>query len=218
MFRKLLRLIFPPKCLLCKKVLLDGETDMCGQCRCDLEDMPQPKFKISFVARWTALWYYNGKVRSSILRYKFRNVRNYAPRFGRLLAQGIVKSDLPEYDILTWVPISPVRKFFRGYDQVQLIADFVGRELKRPATAVLQKVRHTKAQSGIQGAAFRRANVLGAYRVKKNADIKGKRILLLDDVVTTGATLSECAKVLLTAGAKEIYCAALAASNDKKEQ
>ena len=216
MIKKLLQLIFPPKCLFCKKVLLDSEIDICRQCHRDLEDMPQPKFKISFVARWTALWYYNGKVRSSILRYKFRNVRNYAPRFGRLLAQGMLQANLPEYDILTWVPVSSVRKFFRGYDQVQLIAKFAGRELKRPATAVLRKVRHTQAQSGIRGIAFRRANVLGAYQVRRNADIKGKRILLLDDVITTGATLSECAKVLLTAGAKEVYCAALAASSAEK--
>ncbi len=216
MIRRLLRLIFPPKCLFCRKVLLNTETDLCHACRSNIEDFPRAKIKFSFVAGWTALWYYNGEARTSILRYKFRDVRNYAPRYGRLLGMHILQSSLPQYDVLTWVPVSSHRNLTRGYDQVELIAKAVGRELKQPVVRTLRKVRNAPPQSGIRGEAARKANVLGAFKVSRKADIKGKRILLLDDVITTGATISECARVLLTAGAKEVYCAALAASKAER--
>ena len=76
---------------------------------------------------------------------------------------------------------------------------------------LLKKVRHNRPQSGISGQAERRANVLGAYRELNREAISGKRILLLDDILTTGATMGEAARVLLTAGAKEIHGAAVAA-------
>ena len=77
---------------------------------------------------------------------------------------------------------------------------------------LLKKVRHNRPQSGISDASKRRANVLGAYREVNRQAIAGKRILLLDDILTTGATASEAARVLLTSGAKEIHCAAVAAA------
>ena len=75
---------------------------------------------------------------------------------------------------------------------------------------LLRKIRNAPPQSGISGDAARRANVLGAYRVTDPDALRDKRILLLDDVITTGATASECARVLLTAGAKSVNCAAVA--------
>ena len=77
----------------------------------------------------------------------------------------------------------------------------------------LQKVRHNRPQSGISGQAKRRANVLGAYRITDPQQLRGKRVLLLDDVITTGATAGECARVLLTAGAKEVHCGCIAAAH-----
>lgn len=164
------------------------------------------------------MWYYSGKVRHSLLLYKFYNRRSYGSVFGRLLAMRLLEKPLCDYDILTWVPISRLRKWRRGYDQVELIADAAGQELGSPAVPVLKKIRHTQPQSSLIGAARRRANVLGAYTVTDPAAITGKRILLLDDIITTGATASECARVLLTAGAKEVHCAAIAAPYDKKEK
>ena len=76
---------------------------------------------------------------------------------------------------------------------------------------MLKKVRHNRPQSGISDASKRRANVLGAYREVNRQAIAGKRILLLDDILTTGATMSEAARVLKTAGAKEVHGAAVAA-------
>ena len=77
----------------------------------------------------------------------------------------------------------------------------------------LRKIRNNRPQSGIDGQAKRRANVLGVYRVICPQEVQGKRILLLDDIITTGATAGECARVLLTAGAKEVHCGFIAAAS-----
>lgn len=215
---RLLKLLFPPKCVLCQRVLEDSETDLCRGCRTDTEEFSKASRKISFVAGWTSLWYYSGKVRHSILLYKFYNRRSYGSAYGRLLAMKLSGKPLCKYDILTWVPVSRLRHWLRGYDQVALIAGSAGRELNTPAIPVLKKLRHTKPQSRLPDAAQRRANILGAYAVTDPSVIAGKRVLLLDDIITTGATASECARVLLTAGAKEVYCAAIAAPYPKKEK
>lgn len=207
----ILNLLFPPKCILCQKVLKDTQTDLCTKCRKETEEHPKPKQRISFVAGWTAMWYYKENVRYSLLRYKFYNRRSYGDVYGRLLAAHLLAKPLCDYDVLTWVPVSRKRLWLRGYDQVELIALTVGQELGTPAVSTLFKHRHNKAQSGISGLAKRKANVLGVYRIPDPSLIAGKRVLLLDDIVTTGATVSECARVLLTAGAKEVYCAAIAA-------
>ena len=214
----LISLFFPRQCVLCRKVLPDGQIDLCCNCRKETEDFPKSNYKISFVAGWTSLWYYNGKVRHSILLYKFYNRRSYGASYGRLLAMKLLRTDFCDYDLLTWVPVSSKRKFRRGYDQVELIAQSAGEELETPAVALLHKVRHTKPQSRLANYAQRKANVLGAFQVIDRSKVAGKRILLLDDIITTGATLSECSRVLLTAGAKEVHCAAVAALNKEKRR
>ena len=162
------------------------------------------------------MWYYKGDVRSSILRYKFWGARSYADIYGRLLAMKIQKEDMV-FDLLTYVSTGWLRRWKRGYDHAALLAEAVGKELGITPVKTLKKIRQTKPQSRIKDSAARRANVLGAYRVIDPELVKGKRVLLLDDIITTGATLSECAKTLLIAGAKEISCAAVAAaSHDKK--
>ena len=111
--------------------------------------------------------------------------------------------------------MAPLRRLSRGYDQVELLADAVAEEMGTVSIRTLRKIRNTPPQSRLKDAARRRANVLGAYISVNPEAIRGKRILLLDDIITSGATASECARVLLTAGAKEVYCAALAAANHK---
>ena len=207
----LLGWLFPEKCILCKKVLENGETDLCKQCRCDNPAFTHRKSGVQFLDSFTAVWYYEGSVRKSLLRYKFHGARSYASGYGRLLAMKLLETDSDSWDVLTWIPVSPRRKLARGYDQVELIAKAVGRELGIKPVPLLKKIRHNRPQSGFSDAAHRRANVLGAYRVPEPELVSGKRILLLDDVLTTGSTASECARVLKTAGAKEVHCAAMAA-------
>lgn len=210
LFEKIAALLFPPKCVLCGKLLSKQETDLCHSCRIETPEYVSSHFSISFLAKWDALWYYEGNVRQSLLRYKFRNKQSYAEIYGRLLAMRLLQHT-ESFDILSWIPISAQRKRRRGYDQVELIAQAVSRELGMALVPTLQKIRNTPPQSGIAGHAKRKANVLGAYKALPPAALAGKRVLILDDIITTGATASECARVLLTAGTKEVICVAVAA-------
>jgi len=208
----LARLLFPPKCVLCGTLLKDAELDLCKSCRMEAPVYPIQKSAPQFLDSFAAVWYYEGSVRKSLLRFKFRNARSFAPAYGRLLAMKLLEVHPEGFDVLTWVPVSRRRKFRRGYDQVELIARAVGKELNMTPVPLLKKVRHNRPQSGISGAAERRANVLGAYREIPGRPIAGKRIVLLDDILTTGATAGEAARVLKTAGAKQVHCAAVAAA------
>lgn len=204
--------LFPPKCVLCRKVLEDFETDLCDACRQDAPNCPVSRKKMPFLEGWCAVWYYQDAVRESILRYKFANRRSYAKSYAKLLAQKL-KEEYPEgFDVLTWVPISRRRKFKRGFDQVEKLALALGKQLAIQPVRTLRKIRHNRPQSGIAAPAHRRANVLGVYKAINPEEIWNKRVLLLDDVITTGATVGECARILLTAGAREVYVGAVAAA------
>ncbi len=209
-------LLFPRKCILCGKLLETSETDLCRACRTDSPECPKNKLKFPFLDSWTAIWYYKGYIRDSLRRFKFGRARHYAQPYGRLLAMKLLEAHPEGFDVLTWVPVSALRKFSRGYDQVELLAKAVGQELQMEPLAVLKKVRHNRPQSGISGQAKRRANVLGVYRIDSPEVVMGKRVLLLDDIITTGATAGECARMLLTAGAKEVHCGCVAAAHTRK--
>ena len=213
MKQRIARILFPPKCVLCRKLLDDQQTDLCPDCRANTETVSRGKIKLSFLAQWTGLWYYKENVRTSILRYKFYHHRSYAAAYGRLLAMKLQKEGWEDTDLITWIPIAALRKFRRGYDQVELFARVTARELGQELVPTLKKIRNTKPQSTLGDVSHRRANVLGAYRVPDPDLVKDKRILLLDDILTTGATASECARMLLTAGAKEVKLATIAVAN-----
>lgn len=208
----ILSLLFPRKCVLCRTLLERTELDVCTKCRIDGPAYTKAKEKLPFLDSFTALWYYEGNVRGSILRYKFYGSRSYGASYGRLLGMKLLQQDIDRFDAVTWVPISRRRRFRRGYDQAYLLARALSRELGCPCLSTLAKLRHNPRQSGIPDQAQRRANVLGAYRAKDPAGLQGKRLLLVDDVLTTGATAGECARTLLTAGAKEVHCAVVAAA------
>ena len=213
MIHWILEKLFPPKCILCGRILERNEMDLCHHCRIHAPEYSKGNLKLQFLDSWTAIWYYEENVRRSLLRYKFYNARSYATGYGRLLAMKLLTEYPDGFDCITWVPVSSLRKLKRGYDQVELIARALGQELGMEPVAVLKKVRHNRPQSGISGYAVRRANVLGVYKCVDQAAVEGKRILLLDDILTTGATASECARMLLTAGAKEVKLATLAVAS-----
>lgn len=212
LYHFLMELLFPPKCVLCREILKNGEIDLCKGCRAEAPEYPNRKIKLQFLDSFAAVWYYEGNVRRSLLRYKFYNARSYSLSYGRILAMKLLREYPEGFDVLTWVPVSRLRKLRRGYDQVELLAKAVGKELGMSPVPTLIKIRNNRPQSRLKGAEARRANVLGAYRILENVDVKGKRVLLLDDILTTGATAGECARVLLSAGAKEVHCAAVAAA------
>lgn len=212
LYHFLMELLFPPKCVLCRKLLKSGEIDLCRECRADAPEYAGKKINIRFLDSFAAVWYYEGNVRRSLLRFKFYNARSYGASYGRILAMRLQREYPDGFDMLTWVPVSRLRKLRRGYDQVELLAKAVGRELGLSPVPTLKKIRNNRPQSRLKDPAARRANVLGAYRLLEGAAVKGQRVLLLDDILTTGATAGECARVLLSAGAKEVHCAAVAAA------
>ena len=204
-------LLFPPKCVLCGDLLRNGEQDLCKECRSEAHLFPNGKRKLQFLDSFAAVWYYEGSIRRSMLRFKFYGRRSHAVSYGRLLAMELTKEFSDGFDVLTWIPVSRSRRLRRGYDQVELIAKAAARELGMEATPTLRKIRSNPPQSRITGEAQRRANVLGVYRVRQDADIRGKTVVLLDDILTTGATMGEAARMLRTAGAEQVHGAAVAA-------
>ena len=216
LLKRITALIFPPKCVLCKKVLEKDETDLCRSCRINAPVCPVSRQKLSFLDSWCAIWHYEEEVRGSVLRFKFYGKRGYARTYGRLLAMKLLQEHPEGFDLLTCVPTGFFRKLRRGYDQAKLLAEAVGEELNMQTVPLIEKVRHNRVQSRIFGEAQRRANVLGAYNVIDPGQVTGKRILLIDDVITTGATAGECARILLTAGANQVHCAAVARARHAK--
>ena len=207
-----LDLLFPPKCVFCGKVLDTGETGLCRRCQRELPWLTGGEAELTgeFFSLCAAPLRYQDKVRDSIRRYKFMGRRGYYKVYGRLVAQCVHDHLAGRYDLITWVPLSPRRKKDRGYDQSFLLASAAALELGEVAVETLRKERNTDPQSGITEDAQRRANVLGAYTPVDKALVEGKRVLVIDDVVTTGSTLSECARILRTMGAADVVCAALA--------
>ena len=208
----LLDLLFPPRCVFCGKLLATGERDFCARCQKELPWLEGPAAEQTgeFFSLCAAPLRYQGVVRDSIRRYKFKGRQGYHKAYGKLVAQCVHDHLAGKYDLITWVPLSDKRKKERGYDQAFLLASAAALELGDVAVETLRKGRHTDAQSGLEGEAERRANVLGAYIAVDPELVAGRRVLLIDDVVTTGATFSECARVLRTMGAKDVVCAALA--------
>lgn len=211
-------LLYPEKCILCGRLLKKEEMDLCRRCRVEQPECAVSREKYPFLDSWTALWYYQDNVRRSLLKYKFYGRRSYAAAYARLLSMKLLREEVVQrVDVLTWIPISEKRRSERGFDQVELLARKMTEQLPLPAQAFLWKRRDNPQQSRITGEAQRRANVLGAYEAIDRDRLRGKRVLLLDDILTTGATAGECARVLREAGAQEVHFAAIAVAQKKKQ-
>ncbi len=208
----LLDLFFPPKCVFCAKPLRPGEREVCVHCAGHLPWLAGEKAvrTAGDCSQVVSPLRYEGPVRDSIRRYKFGGRRGYSGAYGKLVA-GAVRTHLTgRYDVISWVPLSDKRRKERGYDQAFLLATATALELGDVAVETLRKVRHVDAQSGLVADAARAANVKNAYAAVDPELVEGRRVLLIDDVVTTGSTLSECARTLLAAGALEVVGATLA--------
>jgi competence protein ComFC len=113
------------------------------------------------------------------------------------------------FDVLVPVPLHSARERERGFNQATLLAEIVGKIRSIPCKAVLERTRYTTTQTAFDRAE-RMENLHDAFRLRKMMDVRGLRVLLVDDVLTTGATLSECARVLKKAGASVVFAATAA--------
>ena len=227
-------LVFPSFCRLCREPLDEpGERVVCGEClarlapragaccaRCGrfLETPAEDALCGRCLARTPAYAVhrscgaYGGTLKDVILLFKYRR---YAP-LGRPLAryaEACLGADArlwPGADGLVPVPLHPARRRERGFNQSRLLArDLARLRNVEVLDGCLIKTRNAPAQAGLR-AADRERNVRSAYAVRRPGRIRGKTLVLVDDVTTTGATLRECARVLMAAGAKEVRAITLA--------
>ena len=208
-------ILFPPRCVFCRKFLRSSSQMICEDCMRTLPFTSNGGEKDGeFFSVCVSPLYYEGDVRESLHRFKFKGATGYSKAYGKLLADCIRANLAGRYDLISWVPLSRNRLKERGYDQSMLLALSTALELDDVAVSTLEKTLEAEKQSLMGSAEKRRANISGAYSVADAELIDGKRILLIDDIVTTGSTLSECAKTLLNAGATEVLCAAVARTRD----
>ncbi len=208
----LLDLLVPPKCPFCQRVLDDPRAPVCPGCQPRLPWLTggAGEGKAGFLEGCFSPLRYQGQVRQAVHRYKFQRVRAYGRPFGALMAQ-CLRDNLPQgAGLVTWCPLSRERLRERGFDQARILAAEVGRQLSLPVLPTLRKIRHTRPQSELEDGQARRANALGAYALLPGAAVAGKQVVLVDDVVTSGATLSECACLLRLAGAQAVWGLTLA--------
>ena len=209
----LLELFFPTRCVFCRRLSGRG-APVCKACREKYPDVPPARRlrRLPGLDCLAPLWYAE-RTRDALLRFKFRGRRAYAPVFGKFMRKCLDENRI-SCDSITWVPLSARRLRQRGYDQARLLAEEIAASSGLPCEALLEKQRDTPAQSGMGGREARRKNAAGAYRAPDPARVAGKRVLLVDDIVTTGETLRECARVLRAAGAASVTAAAAAQTSD----
>lgn len=208
-------LLYPWKCVFCESVLKD--TDICRECE---EKLPytvgdSALQKFPFIDKCVSPLYYKDKVRASVHRYKFGGCSAYSRRYAALMSDCVENNlDCRSIDVISWIPLSKKRLRQRGYDQARLLAEEIAAKTGLPCRQLLQKVKNNSAQSLTRDAKQRRENVAGVYALDDGADVSGLRILLVDDVVTTGATMSEAARILRKEGAKSVFGVTLARHED----
>ena len=202
-FRWLIALLYPRKCPFCTKVIEENRC-LCRNCERKLPFISnRPPKRFGYVDECYSTLEYKDSVRESVHRFKFNGAAAYAEIYGAFLTKCIDENCI-FCDIITWVPLSRARFRKRGYDQARLLAEYVAGHLGLEAQPLLKKLRNNKAQSSLNDEKARKANVKDVYILTGDASLEGKRILIIDDVVTTGATMSECAGVLKKAGAAAV--------------
>lgn len=210
----LLDLFFPPHCAFCRKVGVHG---VCSDCERTLPFARPALCEGAGFGKCVSPLLYEDAVRESLLRFKFHGAQSAAEGYGELLARCIAEELGGQFDTVTWAPVSEKRERERGYDQAYLLAKETAKLWDAEPVRLLRKTRNNTAQSSLASAAERRGNVLGVYRAENEERIRGARILLIDDILTTGATLGECVRVLKDAGAKSVVCATLARGVTEKD-
>ena len=180
-----------------------AEAVICGMCR-----RAPPHFE-----RAVAFGSYDGSLRELLHLLKYEGVRPVAGILGALLARSIAGAGLTEREfIVVAVPLHRSRRGQRGFNQAELLARAAARKLRgnwRIQADCLLRVRPTTSQTGLTRHQ-RRANLRGAFKVRNRTQVAGRDILLIDDVLTTGTTAAECARVLKRAGARQVYVATVA--------
>ncbi|MCX6763699.1 MAG: ComF family protein [Candidatus Moranbacteria bacterium] len=154
--------------------------------------------------------------------YKYNFIQDLREPLGKLLVQAILKSQIDIPDFIIPVPLHRRRLRWRGFNQAELLADYVSANLTPGLVIpvlknILIRKKYTSPQMKVKNYWERQKNIQAAFAIQDNTEIKNRRVLLIDDIATTGSTLFECAKVLKESGAKKIYAAVIARQEFSKE-
>lgn len=221
--KHLLNLFYPDLCHSCGLSLVRGEHSICVQC---IDHLPRTSFhtdRENLVEKvfWgkvelegaTAFTYFNkgGMMQKLLHELKYKGARQVGSRLGELLGAELLNAPtFKQVDIVIPVPLHPKKKRKRGFNQAEMIALGICSSIERPIeTNALIRIQHTATQT--QRSRFDRwDNVGDVFKVKAPKKIEGKRILLVDDVLTTGATIGSCANILLEHTGTKVCIATLA--------
>lgn len=208
----ILTLIYPDRytCLICNQYSLNN--CICRECNKKLEIINQDfRMKSGNESyRCFSVFKYSGEVTDIIKKLKYGNKFSLVPFLGEYMTE-LIRSKNIDFDIITFVPMTSRRKKHRGFNQAQLLAEEVGKRINKPVDKILKKEKNTKDQIGLNDEE-RWKNVSKCFQLNGNVDVKDKVILLIDDVITTGATTINCGEILKKHGAKEIYILTVAKS------
>ncbi len=183
-----------PSCSICALPFVSEKSEICGNC---LKKSP-------LFTQVIAFGLYEGILKEAISQFKFYGIKRLAAPIGNLL----MNLDIPESDAIIPVPMTKKGLLMRGFNQSVLIGKIISKRRHIPILIdVLYKIKETPPQVGLS-ASERLKNLTGAFLAK--GDLSGKSIILIDDVMTTGATVTECTRALLKAGAKEVIVLVLA--------
>lgn len=225
----LVTFLFPNRCRYCTCVIKHNEEicqkcednlheitgEICFKCGCNKEDCACKNHK-SYYEAISAPLYYEGTASNSIKLLKFRKKTEVADILAEQMAKCYI-NNLSEYsvDLVTFVPMHKKKQKERGFNQAEILTRKMCDILELPCENLLSKTYETGDQHFLDEN-LRKGNLLGVFSVNPEIDILDKRILLCDDIKTTGATLDECAKTLLIAGASDVICLTCAIAKKKR--
>jgi ComF family protein len=232
LFQAAVSLLYPATCTVCGKQVRAGEY-LCDACEAKIirivppfcETCSEPfdgsintAFSCANCAHRTiyfdaAVAAYRGRgiVRDVIHEFKYNRQVHLRHLVGRWLRAALDDERLRDrqFDVIVPVPLDPARQRERGFNQASLLAELLSAHASIPCRPLLKRIRYTTTQTALDRSE-RMENLHNAFRLRKNEDVRGLQVLLIDDVLTTGSTLSECARVLKRAGAKSVHAATAA--------
>jgi ComF family protein len=221
----LVQFVYPPICLACNGTLQENERLVCENCWLSIENVhPEDDLYQQFLAKLAAdglisnliaPFYFEkeGKLQAIIHGLKYQGYTSLGVKAGRKIGELIhAAGDLPKADVLLPVPLHPLKKRERGYNQSELICQGIEEVTRIPLrTDLLRRRKYTVSQTQLSFEE-RKENVGDAFEIdeRRRDEIAGKSFILVDDVITTGSTISACARELRNAGGKEVHAAAVA--------
>lgn len=201
-------LLFVKRCILCGKDLpSDAPAMLCETCNGGLTRYRCTEaIRIPDTDGTAAAFYYTDQIRYAMQRFKFRQKAGYAEWFAAEMAP-LLARHLNDWrpDCITFTPIGWLRRRERGYNQAELLARAVAKPFSLPCYETLKKQRFIGRQSQQKDVAARKENMEHAFRPGKAAALAGKSVVLVDDIITTGATAAAAARTLRAMGAARVY-------------